>query len=211
MTISRSVLQRLPLYLSALRQLPPETATISATALAARLELGDVQVRKDLASICGGGRPKTGYRVPALRTALETALGYYDRNRAVIVGAGKLGLALMEYQGFSEYGLDILAAFDTDPAKTALQLSRPVLPMEQLGPFCRAHGIRIGVVTVPAAQAQEVCGQLAGCGVRAIWNFAPTHISAGPDILIQNENMAASLAMLCQHLRERTGTEAATD
>ena len=208
MAISRSVLQRLPLYLNTLRQLPPETATISATALAARLDLGDVQVRKDLASICGGGRPRTGYRVPALRTALENALGFNDKNHAVIVGAGKLGLALLEYQGFSDYGLDILAAFDTDPAKTALHLSRPVLPMDELESFCHANNVCIGVVTAPASQAQSICDRLSQCGIRAVWNFAPTHLTAEPDMLIQNENMAASLALLRQHLRERTEPEA---
>ncbi len=208
MAISNSTLRRLPLYLSVVRRLPPETTTVSATAIAAQLELGDVQVRKDLAGICGGGKPKTGYQVSVLAEALESALGYKQRNQAVIVGAGKLGLALLGYSGFSAYGLDIVAAFDSDPSKIGLEeQGKPILPLNKLEPFCREQRIPIGVVTVPAEAAQGVCDILCSGGVRAIWNFAPIHLSAGPEILIQNENMAASLAMLSSHLNEQTGNE----
>lgn len=203
MGISRSTLRRLPAYLGYLRRLPPNTSTISATAIATQLDLGDVQVRKDLAGICGGGKPKTGYQVASLIDALEAQLGYNNRNQAVIVGAGKLGSALLGYRGFEDYGLHILAAFDSDPEKQGTAApDKPVLPVEELEPFCRTNNVKIGVITVPSEQAQEVCDRMCRSGIRAIWNFAPIHLSAGNDILIQNENMAASLALLSSHLNE---------
>ena len=203
MGISRSTLQRLPAYLGYLRRLPSGISTISATAIAAQLELGDVQVRKDLAGICGGGKPKTGYQVASLIDALQAQLGYNNRKQAVIVGAGKLGSALLGYRGFEDYGLHILAAFDSDPGKQdATPSDKPVLPIEELEPFCRANNVKIGVITVPAEQAQDVCDRMCRSGIRAIWNFAPIHLSAGNEILIQNENMAASLALLSSHLNE---------
>ena len=202
MAISRITLQRLPMYLNFLRRLPPDVHTISATVIASQLDLGDVQVRKDLAGICGGGKPRTGYQVDTLIRSLEAELGYNARNRAILVGAGKLGSALLNYQGFADYGLDILAAFDIDPAKCGTSAGKPVLPLEQLEAFCRTEHVQLGIITVPAEQAQEVCDRMGLSGIRAIWNFAPIHLSASSDILIQNENMAASLALLSSHLKE---------
>ncbi len=75
--------------------------------------------------------------------------------------------------------------------------------MSRLGEICRRLGVHVGIITVPAGQAQAVCDQLVAVGILAIWNFAPTHLSAPGDILIKNENMAASLALLSKHLREK--------
>ena len=115
MNVSPKLYTRLPIYLHYLKQLPATVENISATAIAAALDYGDVQVRKDLSAVSGEGKPKTGYEVAGLIRALESFLGYDQINTAVIVGAGKLGMALYEYSGFAAYGLHIAAAFDSSP------------------------------------------------------------------------------------------------
>ena len=131
--ISKATLKRLPTYLSYLKALPEDaSANISATALAAGLHMGEVQVRKDLGAVCGAGRPRVGYDRAELTTCLEDCLGGRPV-AAVIVGAGKLGRALLDYAGFSEYGTNILAAFDLNvPAEGDRSELKPVLPMSAL-------------------------------------------------------------------------------
>ena len=114
--ISKFVLKRLPGYLSYLKSLPEDgSAHFSATTLANALGMGQVQVRKDLAMVSDGGRPKIGYLRSALIEDIEQFLGYDNTTDAVLIGAGKLGQALMGYKGFDEYGLNVLAAFDANP------------------------------------------------------------------------------------------------
>ncbi len=198
--ISKAVLKRLPGYLSYLKSLPEDPAAyISATALANALGMGEVQVRKDLAMVSDGGRPKLGYPRSHLIDDIEQFLGYDNTTDAVLIGAGKLGQALLGYSGFAAYGLNILAAFDTNPPVS--QVARPILPMTELESFCRANKVRMGIITVPVEVAQSVCDDLIACGIKAIWNFAPTHLDVPVNILVQNENMATSLAVLSMHLQ----------
>ena len=200
--ISKSVLKRLPGYLSYLKSLPEGTSThISATSLANALGMGEVQVRKDLAMVSNGGRPKIGYLREALIDDIEQFLGYDNTTDAVLIGAGKLGQALMGYRGFEDYGLNILAAFDKEPAVDKTDEGKPVYHIDKLEHFCRSHKVLMGIITVPAAHAQEVCDQLVSSGIKAIWNFAPVHLDVPEHILVQNENMATSLAVLSMHLQ----------
>ena len=197
--VSKSVLKRLPVYLSYLRGLPENgTPYISATALANALGMGEVQVRKDLALVSDGGRPKIGYFRESLIEDINQFLGYNNTTDAILVGAGKLGQALLGYGGFDAYGLNILAAFDVNPANSE---GKPILPMEELESFCRTNQILMGIITVPAEYAQQVCDQLIACGIKAIWNFASVHLDVPANILVQNENMATSLAVLSMHLQ----------
>ena len=197
--VSKSVLKRLPVYLSYLRGLPENgTPYISATALANALGMGEVQVRKDLALVSDGGRPKIGYFRESLIEDINQFLGYDNTTDAILVGAGKLGQALLGYGGFDAYGLNILAAFDAAPANRE---EKPILPMEELESFCRTNQILMGIITVPAEYAQQVCDRLIACGIKAIWNFAPVHLDVPANILVQNENMATSLAVLSMHLQ----------
>ena len=200
--ISKSVLKRLPGYLAYLKSIPASASpNISATALANALGMGEVQVRKDLAMVSDGGRPKIGYRRESLIEDIEQFLGYDNTTDAVLIGAGKLGQALLDYKGFDEYGLNILAAFDLKPSIDQTESGKPVLPMDKLESFCRSHKVLMGVITVPAANAQQVCDQLISSGIKAIWNFTNTHLEVPANILVQNENMATSLAVLSMHLR----------
>lgn len=200
--ISKSVLKRLPGYLSYLKSIPEgSTPYISATALANALNMGEVQVRKDLAMVSDGGRPKVGYLRESLIEDISQFLGYDNTTDAILVGAGKLGQALLGYSGFEAYGLNILAAFDVKPFADKTGEGRPVYPIEQLQSFCRSHKVLMGIITVPAKHAQEVCNQLIQCGIKAVWNFAPAHLDVPAGILVQNENMATSLAVLSMHLQ----------
>ena len=185
--ISKKTLARLPLYLGYLReQKGGDQPYISATTIADALGLNQVQVRKDLALISSGGKPKVGI------------------NSAVIVGAGHLGKALMSYVGFKQYGLEIIAAFDSDPSLWNTTFNGiTVFPPEKMAGIAERLKLHIGIITVPAPHAQEVCDRLVEAGVRAIWNFAPTVLRVPEGILVQNENMASSLALLCNHLSQR--------
>ena len=200
--ISKAVLKRLPGYLAYLKSLPRDApAHISATALANALGMGEVQVRKDLAMVSDGGRPKIGYPRESLIDDIEQFLGYDNTTDAVLIGAGRLGQALLGYSGFGDYGLNILAAFDVAPGAETEANGKPIYHIDQLEGFCRSHKVLMGIITVPGANAQRVCDQLISCGIKAIWNFAPTHLEVPSHILVQHENMATSLAVLSMHLQ----------
>ena len=200
--ISKSVLKRLPGYLAYLKTLSDTVSPyISATALANALGMGEVQVRKDLAMVSDGGRPKIGYNRLALIDDIEQFLGYDNTTDAVLIGAGKLGQALLGYSGFEAYGLNILAAFDAKPMAQMSDEGTPIYPMEQLEGFFKTNKVLMAIITVPAAYAQEVCDRLIACGIKAVWNFAPVHLEVPANILVQNENMATSLAVLSMHLQ----------
>ena len=200
--ISKAVLKRLPGYVSYLRSIPDGGSPyISATALANALGMGEVQVRKDLAMVSDGGRPKIGYLRESLIEDIEQFLGYDNTTDAVLIGAGKLGQALLGYDGFEDYGLNILAAFDANPLSTSTSQGKPIYHISQLENFCRANKVLMGIITVPRAHAQSVCDRLISCGIKAVWNFAPVHLEVPPNILVQTENMATSLAVLSMHLQ----------
>ena len=194
--ISKAVIKRLPTYLSYLRNLPEDAPpNISATTLANALGMGEVQVRKDLAMVCSFGRPKVGYPRDRLADDIEQFLGYDNTNDAVIIGAGRLGQALLGYNGFEAYGLNIVAAFDANPVGNTI-FGKPMMHIDQLANYCRSHKVLMGIITVPAAYAQDVCDHMVECGIQAIWNFAPTHLTVPDDVVVQNENLAVSLTSL---------------
>ena len=192
--VSRAALGRIPVYLKFIESLPQDVETVSATTIAKALGFGEVQVRKDLGAICGSGKPRIGYTVSDLKESLESLID--SRNgKTVIVGAGKLGRALLDYGGFSDYGLDILAAFDTDVSQNNAS-GKPILPIDGLHDFCKENDVSIGVIAVPATAAQEVCDKLCQSGIKAIMSFAPCKLTAPEGVAIQYENMALSLAHL---------------
>ena len=203
--ISKQALQRLPVYLNYLKSLPDnDPVNISATAIAEALHLHDVQVRKDLAIVSTGGRPKIGYVTKDLIADLQRYLGYDNVENAVVVGAGHLGRALLSYDGFGAYGLNIVAAFDCDEALAGQTIrGKEIFSVAKLEDLCERLKIRIGIITAPAGAAQQLCDRLIRGGVLAIWNFAPVHLNVPEGVLVQNENMAASLALLSKHLSEK--------
>lgn len=205
-SLSQQAFLRMPYYLKHLNQLKKDgITTVSASSVAEMLGLNEVQVRKDFASVSSTkGIPKKGFVVDGLISDMEICLGYHDLDQAVLVGLGSLGRALISYKGFSQYGLDIVMAFDNNEELIGQQISgKYVQSTNNLSDTCRRMNIHIGIIAVPDTQAQIVCDQLIAGGALAIWNFAPVHLSVPSHILLQNENLASSLALLAKRLEAR--------
>jgi redox-sensing transcriptional repressor len=203
--ITSQALRRMPYYIQELRILQKDKIEIvSAPRIAERLNLNEVQVRKDFAAVSSSrGKPKAGFLVMELLVNMEELLGYHNADEAVLVGAGSLAQAILAHEGFQNYGIKIVAAFDVNPDRIGTKINGTmVLTADKISNLCRRMQIHIGIITVPAGQAQVVCDQLVAGGVLAIWNFAPVHLSVPDHILVQDENLAASLAMLSNHLKQ---------
>lgn len=204
-TVTIQALRRMPYYVQQLKILQKNNIeTVSAPKIAEILHLNEVQVRKDFASVSiSKGRPKAGFSVSELITNMEKLLGYDNTEEAVLVGVGSLAHALLAYEELENYGIKIVAAFDNNAAYIGMEINgTKVLSAEKVSDLCRRMKVHIGIITVPAAWAQMVCDQLVAGGVLAIWNFAPVHLSVPDHILVQNENLAASLAVLTKHLKK---------
>ena len=201
-SIPKATLGRIPLYIQYLRELPEDSGTtISAPKIAKALFLGEVQVRKDLALISGRGKPKIGYERAKLMQDLESHLGYEGLTNAVLVGAGRLGKALLDYDGFEDFGIRILAGFDCNEKTFYTGRNRSVLSIKDIEKFCTEHNVKIGIITVGQGSAQEVCDKLVACGIKAIWNFAPCTLDAPSNVLIKQEKLALSLAHLNSQIK----------
>ena len=142
-----------------------------------------------------------GYNALQLMAELENCLNGQERCVAVIVGAGRLGRALLDYEGFGNYGVSILGAFDRDEEKLGFSAKgKPILPMTELEAFLQEQHVRVGVVTVGEDSAQEVCDRLVQGGVEAIWSFAPGRVELPQGVMLKQENLALSLAHLKMQL-----------
>lgn len=200
-SVSKATLGRIPRYLNFLRDLSiDQVPYISATTIAKELMLGEVQVRKDLAAVSGIGRPRLGYETHVLIEQLEDCLGCNKLTCAVLVGAGRLGRALLQYDGFEHYGVKIVAAFDSNDRVINLDSKTEILPMHQFDDYCRENHVSLGIITVGEGSAQDVCDQMVKSGITAVWNFAPCRLRAPNHVLIRNENLALSLAHLKNQL-----------
>lgn len=204
--ISKRTLSRLPVYLSLLQEKQREGVEyISATTISNLLGLNHVQVRKDLSCASSAGRPKIGYEISVLIRDLQEFLDYNNKKSAVIIGAGDLGKALLGYDGFRSYGLDIVAAFDINPGLQGTYVkNKPIYPVDELAGFVSQNDVHIAIITTPAYTAQDICDRLVKNGIKAIWNFAPTSLNVPRGVIVQNENMATSLAVLCSKMNEAT-------
>ena len=199
--VSKKLLNRLPGYLNHLKSLPKESENISAAAIARALGLGEVQVRKDLAKISHTGRRRTGRCREQLILDIEKYLDFTADAGTIIVGTGKLGTALLDYDGFNEAGLNVMAGFDLHPTREETDQGKPIYAMTRLETFCRRYEVRIGIIAVPANSAQDVCDTLVSCGVEAIWNFAPVRLRVPEYVIVKNENLAMSLTSLRMELQ----------
>lgn len=202
-TLSRQALQRMPLYLQYLITLREGGKTeVSAPFLAEHFGFTEIQVRKDLAAASSvQGKPKVGFRLLPLIQDIQDVLGFKTDNKAVVVGAGSMGTALLSYKGFREYGIKVTAGFDKKKALIGTEIAGiTVYDIRDLKSYCKNSGVNIGIITVPSSDAQNVCDLMVKAGIRAIWNFAQIHLNAPKGVLVYNENMAASLAILLQHV-----------
>ena len=201
--ISEPTLRRLPAYCHVLRRIleQHEAETVSCTQIGLELQLDPTQVRKDLAVTGVVGRPKVGYQVQELYERVSDFLGWNNAQDAVLVGAGSLGTALLGYKGFDQNGVRIVAAFDVDPAKLGSHVhDTPVFPFEKMPNLVERLKVHLGILTVPMESAQAACDVMVLSGVRAIWNFAPVALTVPDTIIVQNENLFSSLAVLSSKL-----------
>lgn len=200
--VSKTLMRRLPLYLNYLRSLPGADCNISATSIANALGLGDVQVRKDLAKIAGVGRRRTGRSRDQLIRNIEDVLGCATDATSIIVGAGTLGEALLDYSGFDSSGVNVMACFDLNPTKKQAQNGKPIYSINRLESFCKHYDVRIGIIAVPTEMAQSVCDGLIACGIQAIWNFSPIQLKVPKGVILQSENLAVSGSSLRMQLKD---------
>jgi redox-sensing transcriptional repressor len=201
--ISIPTIKRFPSYLRLLRQYKEDGQQwVSATKLAGELGLTPIQVRKDMAGTGVEGRPKVGFEIESLISAIIQNLGWDNATDAVLIGAGHLGVALSRYEGFASYGLRIVAVFDKDSSKFGRPIGKTVVyPMDELKQYVADHAINIAVITVPAESAQDVADALVEAGIKAIWNFAPKDLRLPPNVVLQRTDLATSFAVLSAKCR----------
>lgn len=201
-TVSEPTLKRLPLYHRFLKEWQAAAReTVSCTDIGLDLDLDPTQVRKDLEAVGIVGRPRIGYVLTNVIEGLEQFLGWKNVNDAFLVGAGSMGSALLGYRKFEQCGLKIVAAFDLDPSKIGIRIhAKHVLLLSKLPDLARRMHILIGIITVPAAEAQAVADLMVAGGIRAIWNFAPVRLRVPEQVMVHNEDLYCSLASLSQKL-----------
>ena len=205
-TVTIKQLGRYPVYLRFLKsQRDLGSKTTSAPIIAKGLGFNEEKVRKDLQVVAtSNGKPKSGRDINEIIEDIETFLGYNDVNDAVIVGVGHLGQAFLNYKGFSEFGLNILVGFDNDKDKVDTEINGKriysIYKMENLIPRLNVH---IAILTVPNDVAQEITDKLINAGIKAIWNFVPVHLEVPKDVVVENVNLASSLAVLSHKLKDK--------
>ena len=195
-------LQRMPVYLNYLKGMPAGTKYVSSGHIAEALDLGEVLVRKDLAYTKAVGRPRVGYLVEELIAAIEDFLCYNGKRNAVIIGYGALGKAILGYGGFGYYGIDIVAAFDSDTDKTGTSHSgKPVYDIADAKIEIPKLNAKLAILCVPAQSAQSVADMLIESGVKAILNFAPTTLRTPDGVEVRQIDVAANLAILSSSIK----------
>jgi redox-sensing transcriptional repressor len=203
--IADSTVRRLSIYLRFLEDFEGRgTATVSSDELARRGGTTSAQVRKDLSFFGSFGKRGLGYTVPELATALREILGLGREWRVVIVGAGKIGAALAQYRGFKQRGFEIVAAYDTQPAKIGGRLDGvEIRDMVRFEEDVAVLHPDIAVLAIPNEGAQAVLDRVVAAGIKAVLNFAPSQLHAPADVTVKTVNMAMELEGLSFALTNR--------
>lgn len=196
-SIPRKTVYRLSVYFRCLNRLKNNAIqTVSSEALARAAGVKPTQLRKDLAHFGQFGTRGLGYDVRQLSLMISDVLGNQSLQPVILVGAGNLGSALLSYHGFAEEGFEIVAAFDIEPARHRARGRVPVHGMERLPDVIRDQSVRMAILCVPAAAAQEVANGLFEAGISGILNFAPIVLHAPEDVVVNNVNLAIELENL---------------
>ena len=200
--IPEATIMRLSVYSRYLRQLENSGVAITSSQnISEGVDGSSAQVRKDLAYFGEFGTRGVGYDVKSLNRALMKILGLAHPWKVVIVGAGNLGAALSQYNGFLDRGFKVLAVFDRDMSKVGSFLKQvPVFPMYKLDEFVKQNQADIGVVAVPASAAQETVDILIRAGIRGILNFAPKTVSIPEGIELRNVDLSVNMEILSFNL-----------
>lgn len=202
--IPRKTIYRLSTYLRCLARLKDNNIqTVSSEMLAKVAGVKPTQLRKDLTYLGQFGTRGLGYDVVELSRMISDELGTTSLQPVILVGVGHLGLALLSYRGFEKEGFEIVAGFDVDPnRKREKQIAQPILQMDQLTEFVQERKIRMAILTVPAAVAQEVTNVLLECGIVGILNFSPIVLHVPEEVMVNNVNLAIELENLSYFIQD---------
>jgi redox-sensing transcriptional repressor len=203
--IAESTVRRLSLYLRFLEEFDAAgETTASSAALAARGGTTSAQVRKDLSFFGSFGKRGLGYPIPALIARLREILGLHRRYRVVVIGAGKIGSALVQYHGFKDRGFDLVALYDNDPKKVGREWAGvAVRDVAQLERDLHRRSADIAAIVTPAEAAQEIAEKVVKCGVSAILNFAPVQLTVPDSVAVKTVNLVLELEALSYALGAR--------
>ncbi len=206
---SLPTIKRLPSYLHIVEAAKRDGKEfISGTIIADELGLEPIQVRKDLAVTGIVGKPRIGFPVDELIRAINSFLQWDTDTPAIIVGAGHLGTALMGYVEFPKHGLNIRAAFDVDERKIGTTVNQtPVYSIDRMPTIIRELGVKLAILTVPNAYAQDVADDLIDAGITAIWNFTNMKLKVPDHIIVQKEDLSSGYAVLSVRARTLSSNE----
>jgi redox-sensing transcriptional repressor len=197
--IPRKTIYRLSLYKRCLERLDhSEGATVSSDTLAKLAGVKPTQLRKDLGCCGQFGKRGLGYGVADLHAHISEILGHAKLQPVILVGAGNLGSALLRYEeGFAKEGFEIAAAFDASPKdEQSGGVKTPIFPLGRMGRFIAEHRVKMAILCVPGAVAQDVCNSLVSAGILAILNFAPIILHVPAEVIVNNVNLAIELESL---------------
>ncbi len=200
--ISQAVIGRLPRYFRYLGELKDQgIEKVSSQELSDIMRVTASQIRQDLNNFGGFGQQGYGYNVGDLYGEIGKILGLHKEHNLIIVGAGHLGQALVNYMNFERRGFIFRGIFDIDKKIQGTQIRGiTVRPMEEMAAFVRENDIDIAVLTIPKTGAVEVAEQLAGCGIRGFWNFAHVDLHVPDNIQVENVHLSDSLMKLSYNI-----------
>ena len=200
--VPEPTLRRLPWYLSTVKLLREKGEQyVSSTQISKDINVDASQIAKDLSYVKVSGRTRVGYEIEELIQALESFLGFTNMHKAFLFGAGSLGRALLGDSGLHQFGLEIVAAFDVNPALVGTEVGG--VPIFHTRDFVRKMAelrVDIGVLTVPISIAQQVTDEMVAGGIKAVWNFTPFRIRVPEHIVVQNTSLYAHLAVMFNRL-----------
>ena len=208
--VSDAVVRRLPMYYRHLGELEKEDVVrISSQELGERMNLTASQIRQDNSCFGGFGQQGYGYHVSNLKERIGEILGLNHQYHVVIVGAGNIGRAVANYEGFAKEGFNIQAMFDVSPALVGIDVHGILVQsMDKLDGWLKAHDVDIAVLAVPSAYAQDTADKLVEGCVRAIWNFAPVDLTLPEGVAVNNVHLSDSLHILSYRMNEKALFEA---
>lgn len=204
--VSLKQIERYPIYLNILLSLRNSGINkVNSHLLADNLGCSEEQVRKDLQIVSpNSSKPGCCRDVNLLINHLKDYLGYNNVDRAILVGVGHLGSALLSFKGFDDYGLDIVAGFDIDPSLTGETINdKPIYSIFNLDNKIKELGVEVAIVATPKDVTQEIVNKLINSGIKAIWNFVPIHLDHPKDVVVENMDLARSLAVFFHRINKR--------
>lgn len=200
------VIKRLPRYFRYLGDLLSQDITrISSGKLSERMSVTASQIRQDFNYFGGFGQQGYGYNVEYLYNEIAEILGLKEGYKAIIIGAGHLGMALANHHSFEKRGFKILALFDNDQNKIGLNVNnKPVLHMKDLEKYIKDNKITIAILATPKDTVTEIAENLANYGIKGLWNFSSAEIITSTPVAVENVHMSDYLMTLSYKIKQRT-------